>query len=462
MNLTLGEAAAACNGELPPGLDIDAILAGVSTDSREELQGKLFIPLKGPNFDGHAYIGAAYAKGAAAALSEEGGEHVVLVKSTLRALADIAGYYRSRFSLPIAAVTGSAGKTTTKDLIAAVLSQRYKTLKTDGNLNNEVGLPRMIFRLDGSYAAAVLEMGMNHAGEIHNLSRIVKPDICVITNIGVAHIENLGSREGILAAKSEIFDCMADDGVCILNRDDDYLPGLALKLKSSGRRVMTYSLKDASADVWACNIQSHGMFRQSCDIMFDANAAIHTDIPLPGAHMVSNALAAAAVGICMGLSPEEIKNGIESFKPSKNRMEITMCGDIELINDVYNANPDSMKAAISILSGAGEHSAAILGDMLELGQAAPEMHYEIGKIAAESGIRKLICVGPLSVNMYEGYTRNRSGLQEAAHYETKEQCADAIGSQLKPGDTVLVKASRGMGLEYIVEILKHRGGALHG
>ena len=461
MNLTVGEAAKACGGSIPPDYNINAPITGVSTDTREDLEGKLFVPLKGPRFDGHAFIGNAYAKGAAAALSERDGDHAIRVNSALKALADIAAYYRQRFCLPIAAITGSAGKTTTKDMLWSVLSQKYKTLKTEGNLNNEIGLPQMIFRLDDSYAAAVLEMGMNHAGEIHNLSRIVKPDICVITNIGVAHIENLGSREGILAAKAEIFDYMAASGVCVLNGDDDLLPSLAPGQRALGRRVITCSQKGAAADVWAGDIQKTGLYRQSCVIHYNGGS-IRVNIPLPGGHTVSNALAASAAGLCMGLSLEQVKAGLESFKLSKNRMDITQCGDIELINDVYNANPDSMKAAISILAGAEGRCAAILGDMLELGAFAPELHFEIGKFAAESGLRTLICVGTLSKDIYGGFVQNKNSTQEAFHFETKEQCADAVNALLKPGDTVLVKASRGMGLEYIVEILKHRGNTRHG
>jgi UDP-N-acetylmuramoyl-tripeptide--D-alanyl-D-alanine ligase len=442
-------------------LDPGALISGVSTDTREDLEGKLFIPLKGIRFDGHAFVTCAYAKGAAAALSEQGGEHVIAVTSTLKALADIAAYYRSRFSLPIVAVTGSAGKTTTKDLIASVMSQKFKTLKTEGNFNNEIGLPRMIFQLDDSYTAAVLEMGMNHSGEIHNLSRIATPDICVITNIGTAHIENLGSREGILAAKAEIFDYMADDGLCVLNGDDNLLRELAEKERARGRRAITYGIEDPAADVWASDIQHGGSFKQSCRIN-ERNKSIQVEIPLPGVHMVYNALAAAAAGSGLGLNLNQIKAGIEAFISSKNRMDITRCGDIEVINDVYNANPDSMEAAVSVLAGAGNHTAAILGDMFELGGFAPELHYRVGKIAAESGVLTLICIGELSGYIFKGFSDNRSGGQEAFHFKTKEQCGEAVNGLIKPGSTVLVKASRGMGLEYIVEILLRGKEARHG
>ena len=456
MNITLGEAAKACNGNLPSDFDINTPISGISTDTREELKGKLFIPLIGPAFDGHAFIREAYAKGAVAALSEQGGDHVIDVKSTLTALADIALYYRNRFSLPVVAVTGSAGKTTTKDLIASVLSQKYKTLKTEGNLNNEIGLPHMVFRLDNSYSAAVLEMGMNHAGEIHNLSRIAQPYVCVITNIGVAHIENLGSREGILKAKSEIFDFMADDGICILNADDDLLRNLAVKKRTQGRKVITFGLKYSGADIWADDILSLGFSEQSCIINFEEES-LCVKIPLPGPHMVLNALAAAAAGFALGLTFQQIKMGIEAFKPSKNRMEITHYGDIAVINDVYNANPDSMTAALSVLASANSRTAAILGDMFELGEYAPKLHYNVGKIAAESGVHVLICIGELSGHMYGSFIRHKNNNQLAFYFKTKEECGREINSLIKAKDTVLVKASRGMFLEYIIDILKCRG-----
>ena len=458
MEMTIGEAVKACNGNPPPDLDNDAIITGISTDTREGLEGKLFIPLKGPSFDGHAFIKEAFAKGAAAVLSERGGEPVIGVESTIKALADIAAYYRSRFSLHVVAVTGSAGKTTTKDLIASVLRLKYKTLKTEGNLNNEVGLPHMVFRLDGSYKAAVFEMGMNHAGEIHNLSRIAKPDICVITNIGTAHIENLGSRENILAAKSEIFDFMADNGVCILNADDDMLSQLAVRERKC-RHVTTFGIKNSTADVWADEIHSHGL-TQSCVIHYKKEH-VRVEIPLPGIHMVSNALAAAAVGFASGLASGQIKSGVEMFKPSKNRMDIALYGGIEVINDVYNANPDSMDAAISVLTGIQKRSAAILGDMYELGELAPVMHYKVGKTAAKSGVQTIICVGGFSRHMYDGFVQHKSNIQEAFYFETKEQCGEEIFTLIKPGDVVLVKASRGMGFEYIIEILKCGGKARH-
>ena len=453
MNLTIGEAANACNGTMPPDLDKNYIITGISTDTREDQKGKLYIPLKGPKFDGHRFINDAYSNGAAAVLSEQGGEHVIRVKSTLKALEDIASFYRRRYSLPVVAITGSAGKTTAKDITASILNQKYKTLKTEGNLNNEIGLPHMVFRLDSSYTAAVFEMGMNHTGEIHNLSRIARPDICVITNIGVAHIENLGSCEGILAAKSEIFDYMADDGVCILNADDDLLNNLALKLSGQGRNVITYSIKNTAADVWADNIKSNGLYKQSFEI-HRKGESIRVEKPLPGVHMVSNALAAAATGFYLGLSAGQVKAGIEAFKPSKNRMDITPCGDIEIINDVYNANPDSMEAAVSVLITAKNRTAAILGDMFELGDYAPELHYKVGKFTAESGVHTLICIGKLSRNIYDGFMRHKSGKQEAFHFMSKEQCGEEVNELLKPGDTVLVKASRLMGLEYVIEILK--------
>jgi len=459
MNITIAEVAEACGGKLPLNIKADTVISGISTDTREDLAGKVFVPLVGPTFDGHAFINYAYSKGAVAVLSEQGGNHIS-VESTLRALRDIASYYRGLFDIPVVGITGSSGKTTTKDIIASVLSQKYKTLKTEGNLNNEIGVPHTVFRLDDSYTAAVLEMGMNHAGEIHNLSKIGKPKVCVITNIGLAHVENLGSREGILVAKSEIFDFMQDDGVCVLNVDDDLLRNLASEKMADGRDVITYSVNDPKATVWSDDLNL-GLYSQSCNINYKGES-IRVEIPLPGIHMTSNALAAAAVGFYLGLSFEEVKAGVESFKLSKNRMDIMVCGDIEVINDVYNANPESMKAAISILNGAQNRTVAILGDMFELGEFAQEQHIEVGKTAADCGVHTVICIGELSRHIYDGFIRHKDKTQEALYFKTKEECGEGVNTLLKPNDTVLVKASRGMGFEYLIDILKCREKAQHG
>ena len=279
-------------------------------------------------------------------------------------------------------------------------------------------------------------------------------------NIGLAHVENLGSREGILAAKSEIFDYMQDDGVCVLNDDDDLLRNLALEKMAEGKDVITYSVNNPKATVWADDLHL-GLYTQSCNINYKGES-IKVEIPLPGVHMTSNALAAAAVGFYLGLSFEEVKAGIELFKPSKNRMDITVCGDIEVINDVYNANPESMEAAISILNGSQNRTVAILGDMFELGEFAQEQHYKVGKIAAGCGVHSLICIGGLSRHIYDGFIRHKDEAQEAFYYETKEECGEGVNSLLKPKDTVLVKASRGMGFEYFIDILKCREKAQHG
>jgi UDP-N-acetylmuramoyl-tripeptide--D-alanyl-D-alanine ligase len=461
--MTVGEAAEACKGIIDD-TDEAIVFNGVSTDTREDQNGLLFVPLKGSNFDGHDYIEQALKLGAIAALSERGAApNIIRVKSTLRALADLAARYRERFSLPVVAITGSAGKTTTKDMIASVLSQRYKTLKTEANLNNEIGLPKTIFKLDETYEVAVLELGMNHAGEISRLSRVAKPDICVITNIGAAHIENLGSRESILKAKAEIFDYMDSNGLRVLNGDDNLLR----TLDAGGRRVLYFSGKnldyanvnDLNKRVYADNVTRSGAIAQSCDIIYDSDRIINVTVPLPGEHMILNALAAAAVGFELGLSVYEIKKGIETFTPSKNRMEITRQNNSVIINDVYNANPQSMKAALNVLKNIGEterlRKIAILGDMFELGEQAPAFHEEIGEYAANIGIDELICIGELSAHIYNGFVDIGT---TASHFNAKSDFEIYLEEPNKKSSfthaAILVKASRGMAFETIVNRLK--------
>ncbi len=414
------------------------IVQGISTDTREDLSGKLFVPLRGERFDGHDYIELALQKGAVAVLSEPQppsdirNPKIFYVNSTYTALKEMAEYYRSRFHLKVVAVTGSVGKTTTKDLIASVLSQRYRVLKTRGNLNNEIGLPQMVFQIDQTYDYAVLEMGMNHFGEIRALSRIAKPDICVITNIGVAHIENLGSREGILKAKSEVFEYMNPDGIAVLNGDDTYLR----------------SLEGGADDICACRPKHMRFFGIN-----EGNDYIASDydlnIPLPGKHMVYNAMAATAVGDLACLSLDEIKAGIEGFRPSKNRMEFIKAPLFTLISDCYNANPDSMNAALHVLSEMKTRKVAILGDMFELGTEARVMHYEVGRLAAALSIDLMICVGELAAEIADGFSDIT-----AYCYPDKTSCITALPEILKPDDTILIKASRAMAFEEITEYLR--------
>ena len=446
-SFTLKEAASAVDGKVLPEFE-NTVIKSVSTDSREIGGGALFVPIKGENFDGHDFIEDCMAKGAAACFSQipqRDDIPCVMVEDTKKALRDLAEFYIGRFKIPKCAVTGSVGKTTTKDMIASVFSQHFKTLKTQGNFNNDIGLPRTVFGIDSTTEAAVLEMGMNHLGEISRLSKIVHPNICVITNIGVSHIENLGSREGILKAKLEILDYIEDGGVLIVNGDDPYL-----RNAKTGKRTV-YCGIDSDCDVYADNIVNDGLEFTLADI-HKGDISFRVKIPVPGRHMVMNALVAAAAGFELGLTPEEIKAGIENFEKTKMRMDIISAKGIKIINDVYNANPVSVKAALDVLAGAEGRKVAILGDMFELGEFSSLMHKDVGNYAGMSGIDVLIAIGKDSKYIYDG--AKEKGMEKCFYYETQEEFLEKGVSEISKGDTVLVKASRGMKLEKTVDRLQ--------
>lgn len=441
--LTLKQIAEAVEGVLegPVGSE-DLLVTEVTTDSRTAKAGSLFIPLRGETFDGHDFILKALEGGAVCAFSQrpvEGAHCLIRVADTLDALGRLAAYYRSLFRIPIIAITGSVGKTTTKDIIASVLEQKYRVLKTEGNYNNHIGVPLTLFRLEEFHQAAVVEMGMSGFGEIRHLAEIARPDIAVITNIGVSHIENLGSRENIMRAKCEIFDYLKKGGVAVLNADDDLLPQIDGQIPFHKR---WYGIRN-QRDLYATEIVPVGITGSRCTV-HTPHGSFAAEIPLPGEHMVLNALAAAAVGMDMGLTLQEIAAGIAGFVPTKMRMAITKtAAGMTIMNDAYNANPVSMKAAIDVLARAEGRKVAILGDMFELGSYAEEMHREVGRYALEKGIDVLVCIGPNARYMAEA--------PGAMHYETQEEFWNKGLAFLQKNDTILVKASRGMHFERTVE-----------
>ena len=465
MNISLQEIVDAVGGELCNAASADKLfISGVSIDTRECLDGKLFVPFVGANVDGHNFLHSAYEKGANCTLTEkiiDTDKPYILVKSTFEALKDFAKYYRSLFNIPVIGITGSVGKTTTKDLTASILSQKYKTLKTEGNFNNEIGLPLTIFKLDNSIEVLVLEMGMNHFGEIHNLSKIAKPNICLITNIGEAHIENLGSREGILKAKSEIFDYMDKDGKAILNGDNDML--ITLKDKLENPYFYYLNKNDDSEEFTAYDIKHKGIQGVSCRLKI-LEDEFDVDIPISGEYMVYNAIAGAMVGKFLELTNDEIQRGIQEFRPSKNRMDILNVKGYTIINDVYNASPTSVKSAIDVLCNQDGRKVCILGDMFELGEYANEMHYDVGSYAVEKGINLIICIGELSAKMHDGACdkykelsikdNNKSSIPQIAYFNSQEEFFNNSRDLFNDGDTILVKASRGMHFENIIEKFK--------
>lgn len=454
--ITIRELLEAVHGRLLGEYDaLDAVVARVDIDSRTIHEGALFVPLIGERFDGHAYINAALEGGAAGCFTAREretylpGKFYIKVDNTQSALRDLARYYKHKFDIPFVAITGSVGKTTTKDMVAAVLSQKYKVLKTEGNYNNEVGLPLTLLQLDHTHEVGVLEMGMNHFGEIDYLSAIVEPQVALITNIGDAHIENLGSRENILKAKSEIFAHMKKNAFVVLNGDDELLRPLKATLSF---KTVTCG-QNADCDYRATGLSGDGSSRMSCEVK-TPHMDCRVEIPSLGNHMIYPALMAAAVGEHFGLSQEEIVSGILQFAPTKMRMNIIRRGNgVTILDDTYNANPQSMRAAVGVLADMRSgRKVAVLGDMFELGGLAPALHRGVGEYAGKAGIDCLIAVGELARNIYDAAEAN--GVPETYYCTDKEEALPLLKAAVKPSSTILVKASRGMGLEELVAELK--------
>lgn len=441
--ITLQEVAEACCGTLhgDPKLTITSIV----TDSRKAGEGALFAAIKGARVDGHRFIPAVAEQGAVCVLCEDKPDidvNYIRVDSTLVALKGIAEYYRSLFTIPFIGITGSVGKTSTKEFISAVLAQKYNVHKTGGNFNNELGVPITLFGLEEEHEVAVIEMGISGFGEMTRLSKMVKPDISVITNIGYCHLENLGDRDGVLRAKTEMFRYLKKDGTIILCHDDDKLRTVT---DYHGIRPIFYGT--GNDEYRAENITEKGLDGIGCTL-WHGDTRIDVTIPTMGRHNVLNALCAMAVGTQLGLSADEIKRGLESFENVGSRNHIIKTDALTIIDDCYNANPTSTKAGLDTLSQLGGRRIAILGDMKELGKDELALHREVGAYAKKVGVDMLVAVGPLSEATAEGYG-------EGAYYcATVERCIDRIKRYLQPGDTILVKASHSMQFERIVEALQ--------
>ncbi len=453
MRLRITEVIRAVGGRCLQSGGEDLIVEGITTDSRQEVTGGLFIPLKGEHFDGHTFIDTVYDKGIRVVLTMEEQVRdqrlwVIQVADTRQALLDLACYYRQQFTLPVVGITGSVGKTSTKEMVAAVLSGALHVHKTEGNFNNEIGLPLTLFKLETSHEAAVIEMGMNHFDEIRRLSLTAYPQVAVITNIGTSHIENLGSREGILKAKLEILEGLSKEGVLIVNGDNDLLGDL----QQPSVCKLTYGLA-CTNDYYAEAIKSEGCYTKARIIT--PQYTFNISINALGEHMVYNTLAAIAVAQHLGLSKEEIEAGLKKYEPAKMRMHIEKYGNgITVIDDTYNASPDSMEAALKVLKDykAEGCKIAVLGDMFEMGEFAPELHKSVGRSAAHLGIDKLYAVGTLAKDIYKG--AQEDGLSEVYYYPTKEMFITKVEEILKPGDTVLFKASRGMRFEEMLSAVR--------
>lgn len=444
--LRLLQAAQAVNGRLDGA---DGVFSGVYIDSRKPVSGGLFIAIEGERFDGHDFVKNAEADGAAAVLCRKPVEcalPVIYVDDTKNALLALASYYRGLFSCPVVGLTGSVGKTTTKEMTALVLSAAYKTVKTQGNLNNDIGMPQTIFTMDDSTEAAVIEMGMNHKGEIARLAAVSRPDIGIITNIGVSHIENLGSRENILQAKLEMLTGMKKGSPLILNGDNDLLS----TVRNRDFDIRFFGIENPDCAVRAVDLETSAD-GTACKIVWQ-NQKYPTFIPAAGIHNVYDALAAFAAGTAAGVAPEKAADALRQYVPAGMRQKTVRKNGITFIEDCYNASPDSVKAGLNALADIpAKRRIAVLGDMLELGDYAETAHAECGKYAAQKKIDILITVGEES--RYTAKAAEEAGLCEVHHEDNTDDAAKRLLSMLQEGDAALFKASRGMKFENILHII---------
>ena len=451
LDLNLNEIIKAVDGEILVQNN-DGAFNKISTDTRKIEEGNLFFALKGENFNGNNYAVSAIEKGASVVIVDEinfkneelnGKGTIVKVKDTRTALGDLAAYYRNKLGIKVVSITGSTGKTSTKDLIAAFLSGKYRVFKTQGNFNNEIGLPLMIFELSKDYDIAVLEMGTSNFGEIHRLASIAKPDIAAITNVGVAHIEYLKTRENILKEKMSISDFFENKNDLVINCENDMLN----TVKESEKYNLQKTGYDESYDLYARNV------KLTCDTTsFEAvtkdNKSHNFTLNMVGEHNVLNALLGIQIGLDLGLTFEEMEKGLENFKATSMRLEFIKNDNFTIINDSYNANPDSMKAALNVLKNySGKRKIAILGTMGELGSHAEDAHREVGSFANDRA-DVLLTTGDFKECYKEGFG---SG---TFVYDTKEDLIAGLKAMMKDGDTLLVKASRSAKFEEIIKELE--------
>lgn len=427
----------------------DCEFTGVSIDSRTVNPGDLYIAIKGENFDGHSFCEGAVKNGAVAVMCHKEVDvdcPKIIVDDTQEGFLALASCYRDMFSFPVVGLTGSVGKTTTKEMISAALSSCLNTLKTEGNLNNQIGVPKTLMRLDSSFEAAVVEMGMDDKGQISALSRCAKPTCAVITNIGVSHLENLGSREGILAAKLEILEGLKEGAPIFLNGDDPYL----MSAQIEDRPVIYYGINNSVCKYKAENIQLKGV-STTFDILYDGKTQ-PVEIPTIGKHNVYNAVAAFAVAVENNIPASSAVEGLLNYEPSGMRQRINEKGGITFIEDCYNASPDSVRAAINTLASLeNPRKIAVLGDMLELGSVSDDSHKNSGVLAAKKGIDAVFTYGESS--LLTSLKASELGITDSENFKTHEALAKKLLSFLKPGDAVLFKASRGMKLENVINLV---------
>ena len=446
-----------CNAKLVFGNE-DELCENFSKDTRQINKGDVYIGIKGENFDGNTLYEEALKHGAKVCILENieiksdikekfKDRTIIIVEDTIKALKELAEYKRKMYDIPVIAVTGSVGKTSTKDILASVISKKYNVLKTEGNLNNQIGLPLTILKLK-NHTAMVVEMGMSKLGEIRTLTNIAKPTIAVITNVGTAHIGNLGSRQNILKAKLEILEGMDKDGTLVINNDNDML--CEWNKKNVQYKVATFGI-DNKSDFMAKQIN----LQEYSSVFFVSfnNEEQKVTVPIGGKHFVYNALCAICVGQLVGIPKEDILDGIKKFELTKNRMEIKKNkNNVTIINDCYNANYDSMKAAIEYLSKMhSRRKIAILGDMLELGEYSKKLHEKVGEEVAKNKIDILVTVGKEAINIMNIAIQNGMKKENTYHYNDNQEAIKKIKEIIQPEDTFLIKASNGMHFNKIVE-----------
>ncbi len=451
INFTIREIMCATNGTFTGDCTLlDECITTTVTDSRKVAPGSLFIAIKGENVDGYDFIPSAVDKGAICVVTDRAyeGYPCVVVNDSVEAFQNIAREYRKKLNITVIGITGSVGKTTTKEIVSSVLEQKYKVVKTEGNFNNGIGLPLTIMSIKPDTEVAVVEMGMNHFGEMRLLSSIAVPTMCIMTNIGVSHIENLGSRENILKAKSEIFEFMSRTARCILNGDDDLLCTLDIPNRCD------YGF-DSGNDIYIESFKEHGFDGTDFVVdMFGEKCNCHLQVP--GRHVLFAAMAAMAAGSWLGLTRSQIEEGIEKARTISGRTNIIKTPKYTLIDDCYNAAPQSMKSGIDLLSKSDGYARniAIFGDMGELGRDERYLHKTVGEYAAKSKIDLLITIGPLSRETYEGALEKGGN---AMWFETKEDFLKEKDNVLCQGDAILIKASNFMKFSKIVEALSQEG-----
>ncbi len=458
-SIKIAEIIKAVDGRLLSG-DAMARVTGVTTDSRKVAPGDLFIALIGDNHDGHDYIDIAIEQGCAAVMASRPIDRFVapgsqlsvgciIVEDTLKGLQDLARYYISLFKVKKIAVTGSTGKTTTKEMLYSVFSEKYRTVRNMGNYNNHIGLPLTIFSVGEEHEAGIFEMGMSGLGEIDLMAHILKPDVGVITNIGLSHVEKLGTRENILKAKMEIANYFAKNGLLIVNGDDDFLRDIANN--ELDYNVITVGCT-SGCDAKILAVKDFG----EDGIRFDLEVQDKVEsfsIKTPGRHNAYNAALAVVTGLVYEIDMQTAARGLAKMEPADRRLRVRQAGGLKIIDDTYNASPDSMKAAIDVLAGINcKRRVAILADMLELGDFEENYHLEIGSYTVSKGVDLLITVGEKARNIHLGAVGSMPE-GNAVHFANKEELLDRIGEIIHQGDAVLVKGSRGMAMDRIVNRL---------